>query len=505
MEKISNLGAFLKSKKKILFVVLGILAVVLIIAFLREKNNQEQTIIAKIGDFKNQVSVSGKVIPSQNVDLGFKNSGRVERVYFSSDKSEFVKTGSLLAQIEAKDARKDLNQAEIDLAEAKLALAKHQLENSNSNMDSDLQLAYDNGFSAVSEAFLDLSSIINHLDDILDDYDVSESIVRNSGDTALKYKRETESLYYKADKFLKTYEKVFRLLNRDSSKEDIEKNINQIYETTKIIIDALKSAKNLVDYLAKYRDNEADYADLKNTLYEDTNTTNEHLSSLLSVKTKIKDAKDSFEDTDLNTQSLKLTIKQKENDLEEAKSILEDYYIRAPFDGIITKIDAKVGEIVSSNTPLISMMSLNTFQIESFVPEVGIALVKLNDMASITLDAYGDSVIFSAKVVSVDPAETIRDGVSTYKVKLQFMDQDSRILSGMTANVLIDAVSKPNVIVLPQGVILGENGKKFVQVKRDGENVEVEITTGSVSSLGQVEITSGVNDGDVIILNPVTK
>ena len=87
-------------------------------------------------------------------------------------------------------------------------------------------------------------------------------------------------------------------------------------------------------------------------------------------------------------------------------------------------------------------------------------------------------------------------------MKLQFPEKDSRIKSGMTANVLITVFRKPNALVVPAGVILEKNGKKFVQVKKDKTIEEREITTGAISSLGRVEVISGLADGESIILNP---
>ena len=168
-------------------------------------------------------------------------------------------------------------------------------------------------------------------------------------------------------------------------------------------------------------------------------------------------------------------------------------------------MDAKVGEIVSPNISLITMMGNGTFQIESYVPEVNIAKIKLGFDAIVTLDAYGSDVFFNAKVVEINPAETIRDGVSTYKIKLQFNDNDDRIKSGMTANVAIVTFSKSNVIVLPGGVVFKKSGEKFLQIKKDKNIIDVPIVVGEESSLGQVEIVSGVKEGDQVILNPVIK
>ena len=94
-------------------------------------SNGEQTIIVKTGDFINEVSASGKVIPISSVDLSFKNSGRIEQIYFSVDeltqKKQIVKRGTLIAQIDIKDALKNLHNSEISLEDAKLSLAKFEL------------------------------------------------------------------------------------------------------------------------------------------------------------------------------------------------------------------------------------------------------------------------------------------------------------------------------------------------------------------------------------------
>lgn len=507
MQTANSIKDFLKGKKNVLYIIVSILVVFFAILFINNKNGDEEVITAKIGEFKSQVSISGKVIPSTNVEMGFRNSGRIEKVYYSLDSSDklFVKSGTLIAQIERKEAMKDLNDAIIALENAKLTLNKLEIEKSKENMSSDLEKAYDDAFIVISDAFLDTLPIVNDLNDLLSEDVISDSAVRSSGNRAIDYKDQAETLYYSAKDSLDEYQKNFRNVTSNSSGVEIEKSLNGIYDLVKVTLNALKSTKNLTDYLADREDNDSDYLDLKNTLGQYINTINDHLSLIPRAKNEIKNNQDTFLDTDLEIKSLSLDIKQKENSLQEAKNNLEDYYVRAPFDGLITKIYAKVGETVSSDVPMVEMMSDGTFQVESYIPEISIAMVKMGERADVTLDAYGGSVIFPAKVMSIDPAETIRDGVSTYKVKLIFDNQDSRILSGMTANVLITVFSKADVITLPKGVTYQKEGKSFVQIKNNKDIEEREITIGQVSSLGQVEVTSGVTEGDLIILSPKLK
>ena len=457
-------------------------------------------------DFINQVSVSGKVVAVEDVDLGFKNEGRIERIYFSVGQ-KIIHSGALIAKIDSKDAEKDVYDAEIGLENARLDLAKIKLQNSNENLSSNLQKAYDDGFTAVSDAFLDLPSFVTGLEDLFAENNLSDNAARSSGTIAVGYRTQAEKLYYEAKSKFEKNRINFRKIDRNSPKPEIEYIIDDTYGTVKILADAVKSAKNFVDYLSEDTSDASNFTSFQTILSGYANAIDDHLSSLLSIQTSIKNYKDAFSDTGLDVQSSLLSIKQKENALRDARNKLEDYYIRAPFDGIITKIDAKIGEVARSNTSLVSMMSADVFQIESYVPEVSIAQIKFGDEAKVTLDAYGEGALFHAKVISIDPAETIRDGVSTYKIKLQFNEKDDRIKSGMTANVSIITFNKPNVIVIPGGVVFYKDGKNFVQLKIEEKIIDTEVVLGSVSALGQVEIVSGLSDGDVVLspLNSTVK
>ncbi|MFA6076539.1 MAG: efflux RND transporter periplasmic adaptor subunit [Candidatus Paceibacterota bacterium] len=494
------------NRKKYIYGIIAFLLIVAVILIFNDKKAVDQTFAVKHTDFINKVSISGKVVATEDVDLSFKSGGRIGSIFFSvgqgAKKEQMIRVGTLIAKIDTKNAEKVVHDAEIDLESAKLSLAKIKIQNSDEEMNADLVKAYDDGFTAVSDSFLDLSTIVTGLDDILNEENVSDNTARASGQIALNYKNESEKLFYQARSSLENSRKKFRLLNRSSSRVEIESIINGTYETAKIFSNAVKSAKNLVDYLSDDTSRTTEYASSKDTLAEYTDDISGHLGSLLSVQTSIKNSKDAFPSASLDIQDALLSIKQKENSVQDAKNKLSDCYIRAPFDGVITKIDAKVGEIATADVPLITMMSVDNFQIESYVPEVNIAQIKLGDEAVSTLDAYGEDVLFNAKIVSIDPAETIRDGVSTYKIKLQFSEKDDRIKSGMTANVSITTFNKLNVIVIPGGVIFEKGGKKFVQVKIGEEISDREVFLGSISSLGQTEIVSGLADGDLVILNP---
>jgi multidrug efflux pump subunit AcrA (membrane-fusion protein) len=171
-----------------------------------------------------------------------------------------------------------------------------------------------------------------------------------------------------------------------------------------------------------------------------------------------------------------------ESKVASAQAALRKTLMIAPFDGIVTNVEAKVGEAASLSVSAITMISAGTLLIESFVPELNAPLLEVGDEAHVTLDAYGADMIFAATVLSLDPAETIRDGVTTYRAKLGFHENDERIKPGMNAALVITTEKKSNVIAIPQGIIDEQDNKKIVRVKEGKAIRERIIEIGSISS-----------------------
>ena len=179
---------------------------------------------------------------------------------------------------------------------------------------------------------------------------------------------------------------------------------------------------------------------------------------------------------------------------------LQKTVLKSPIDGVITKQDTKAGEIVSPGTPIISIISKDKLLIEAFIPEADIAKISIGDIASVTLDAYGDTVKFSATVTFVDPAETMLEGVATYKMKFQFTEENEKIKPGMTANVDIRTAKNIGVLSLPQRVIIRKDSGTFVQVLEGNVIKEIPIVSGLRGSDGNTEILSGLNKGQQVVV-----
>jgi len=440
---------FLKQK----YFYLGLGVVFLIIAgifILNIQKNGLATIIIQRSDFINQVSVSGKVETSAEADLGFATSGRIGKIFVKNN--ENVKAGQTLAQLEIGDL----------LAELKIKEINSQQE------DTEVESAYRKLLTEGLELVASSDNYIVEAPEVSGIYDGAEG----------------------------TYK--IRIIKEEVTDTDLTLITFNLERTERKINDEGSTPLGTRGLYISFPDDPDSYEDT--TWYLDI--PNKASSSYLANYNAYNEAKAEFENKKIRTEENDGVSSVAQAAIDKIRAEIRKSTIYAPFNGIITNIEKEVGETAATNEAVITVMSADIFQIESYVPEVNIAAIQLDAEAQVTLDAYGENVLFKARVISIDPAETIKDGISTYKIKLQFQEEDARIKSGMTANVSIIIFNKTNTIVVPGGVVFEQDGKKFVQVKsRDGiSNREVQL--GDISSLGQVEIVAGLEAGEEVVLNP---
>lgn len=459
------------------------------------------------------VSGSGQVSTSNQINITPKTSGDV--TYIAVINGQKVNTGALIAQLNTRDAQKLIRDAEISLESSKLSLEKLKIQNSNDNMNADLLKAYDDGFSTVSNTFLDLPSIVTGLENILAQENLSDNAARMVSKTAQDYRSSAETKYYTAKSSFDESRIFYRTLNRNSPKVDIEKTINQTYETTKLISDSIKSLRNYVDYMAEDSSQSSKFTSTQNTLSTYEGTASGHLDNLLSTKTDIKNYKDAFINSDFDIQSSELSLKQKQNSLQDLKDKLADYSIRAPFSGTITIVNIKKSDSVGTNTAVATLVTEKQLA-EISLNEVDVAKIKIGEKATLTFDAIPDLTI-SGIVAEIDSTGTVSQGVVTYNVKINFDTQDERVKPGMSVSAAIITDIKQDVIAIPNSAIKSQKGSSYVEMftspltpPKDGligsisliapNKIPVEV---GLSNDSHSEIISGIKEGDEIVIRTI--
>ncbi|MDP5039075.1 MAG: efflux RND transporter periplasmic adaptor subunit [Candidatus Gracilibacteria bacterium] len=204
--------------------------------------------------------------------------------------------------------------------------------------------------------------------------------------------------------------------------------------------------------------------------------------------------------TNENVTKAKNNIKQAELNLENSKKSLEKYEIIAPFDGVIRKIDYKIGDnLLSDTNKSVYIENPNLMEIIVYLDQVDIINVEKNNKSYVTFDGYSNIKV-QAKISNIDTTPITNSGVVTYKVTIILDDEnfDKKILSGMTANVEIITKELNNILLIESSYILSENEKFYVNRLENNKEVKTYIEIGEIKN-GKTQIISGLNKGDIII------
>ncbi|MBP9850363.1 MAG: efflux RND transporter periplasmic adaptor subunit [Candidatus Peribacteraceae bacterium] len=193
-------------------------------------------------------------------------------------------------------------------------------------------------------------------------------------------------------------------------------------------------------------------------------------------------------------------VRQAQADLARAGAQFRDTVLTSPVDGIITQVNVKVGEIRPSAEPSITMLGSSPYRVEMFVSEIDIPKVLLTQTGSIELDAF-PGVEYDLRVGEIDPASTAVDGVTKYRVKLDFVYLHDNLKIGMTGDAEILTGIRHDVVSVQQRAILErDDGTQYVRIQNsDGTTEERTVTTGMEGSAGDIEVT-GVEEGETVIV-----
>jgi len=254
-----------------------------------------------------------------------------------------------------------------------------------------------------------------------------------------------------------------------------------------------------------------------------------------------------FEGAKANKESAYFNVQSANATVKEAKDNLGRTTIYAPADGTISSLDVELGERVlgtqqMTGTELLRVANLNNMEVEVDVNENDIVKINIGDSTKIQVDAYLKKE-FKGIVTSISnsaSAATTADQVTNFKVKVRILKESYQDLlegkpatyspfrPGMTATVDIITERKEKVIGVPISAVViksdttatksyeikDEGEDKKVTTKNDkkfecvfvkvGNKAKIRIVKTGIQDDTNIEIISGLNKGDLVIVGPYT-
>ncbi|MCD6385154.1 efflux RND transporter periplasmic adaptor subunit [Candidatus Sumerlaeota bacterium] len=183
--------------------------------------------------------------------------------------------------------------------------------------------------------------------------------------------------------------------------------------------------------------------------------------------------------------------------LKQIEIRIQDYYIRAPISGIISKRFVDEGAMDSPQQPIVEITQMDKVKVITEVAEKDIALIRPGLSAEFNVESYPEKT-FTGKVVLIDP--TLDVHTRTMGLEIHSENPELLLKPGMFAHLCIKAGERETLCITQDALMrLPGTGVYYVFKVVNGVAEKVNVTLG-VKKGNLVEITSGLEPGDIVVV-----
>jgi RND family efflux transporter MFP subunit len=170
--------------------------------------------------------------------------------------------------------------------------------------------------------------------------------------------------------------------------------------------------------------------------------------------------------------------------------------VRAPVAGVVTEKSVEAGDVVSTNARLFAIADISTLVVRLGVSELDVVELEEGDPVRLNLDAYPDREL-RGRIRRVFPSGDPTTRLVPVEVQLD-PTSAPHARPGFLARATFALATHDGVLLVPQSAIVGAQGNEAVFIVNEGQAVRRTVETG-LTSLGQVEIRSGLQEGEQIV------
>ncbi len=413
-----------------------------------------RTAVVERGTLRVTVTASGRIEPAEQVDLGFDMPGVVTAVYV--DLGDAVEAGQPLAELRTTDLQRAMTQAELNLRQAELRLERLQQPPDQADI-TQAENAVSQAASALEVAQLQLNTVL--------------------GSTLLT--DQLEDAEYRLQNATSEYANRLGDYNAGRISDFVMDRVTQAYEDAERYLQRTQEEGRLQVESSRSEVNRAAQA------YEE-------------AQNRLQQLQEGAEPLDI--EAAQLDVEAAQLALDRARSDLADATLTAPFDGIVSAVNATANEMASTGLPAVSLVEVSRFHITVSVDEIDVARLHPGLLVQVTVDAF-PNVTFDGVVERIGPAATLDQGAVSYPVVVLLDPTDEPILTGMSATATIMVEELVDQLIIPNWLVRVDQttGQTFVfrQTAAGYERVDVRL---GVRYEGTSQVLNGVEEGQVLVL-----
>ncbi|MCF7974027.1 MAG: efflux RND transporter periplasmic adaptor subunit [Phycisphaerae bacterium] len=246
------------------------------------------------------------------------------------------------------------------------------------------------------------------------------------------------------------------------------------------------------------------------------------------LQTQVEGQNHSCTASQLNLEVLQHRLDAADAEIEQAKDALGYTTITSPIDGIITRLNAEVGEIVmtgtmnNAGTVILEIADMSRMLVVAQVGEADVGKMRAGQKAKVTIQAFPDDTFYGSLDTIALKHRMSANGTKYYRTEI-LLESDpnvAKLYTGLTAHVEIETFTHENVLIVPSQAVLGytvddlplevrdlpevEKDKTVTTVAYrfvDGKAKVTPVTLGSGNLTHRI-ITSGLSEADQIVVGP---
>lgn len=183
------------------------------------------------------------------------------------------------------------------------------------------------------------------------------------------------------------------------------------------------------------------------------------------------------------------------------KDSLADYTIYAPCDGTITALNITEGSMVSNGASVATISNLSAMKVAINVDEYSILDTGVGSSVTIMIDSIGKS--YEGTITRVSDIASLNNGVSYFEATVDFV-ADEHVKSGMSVEVRLTSTDKKDVLTISTDALHYNEDNTAYALVRNGDSQEMRDVEIGVTDGNYVEILSGLEAEDIVLVAPST-
>ncbi len=401
------------------------------------------TVLASKSAAAGKRTLTGTLEPVEEVTLASRVMGLIQQL--PVDEGDYVEAGQLIAEIDVNDIQAQRNQAEAAIPQARAAV------------------------SVAQSAYITAQSQQNQALSARDEAIAAKQEAESKLQEARAQREETQAELADA----KLHQRRMEMLQSEGavSQSQLDRANTEV----------ARLEAHLDQMQARIEQNKSALAQAENRIQQ--------------ANMRIDQAEAQVQQAEAEVDRARAGVDEAIAGVEQTQANLDYGTLTAPFDGVITRKHTEIGAMAGAGQPIVTIESTNRLDFSVPVPESAIGQFAKGDRVSVYIDALQRSI--SGRVNQIIPSADPKSRNFTIEIRLS-ADRDA--IPGMFGRLKLDT-SDRQILTLPETALVKRLGIAGVYKIENGKADFQQVTTGATHD-GEIEIFSGVGDGDRIVVNP---